>query len=389
MNLLDAAIVGWIVLAAIAGYRRGAALQLTEYAGLFVGLAIGAVVAPKVAVFASSPVTQAAVALVALLALAAAGEAVGWIVGHRVWAVARRSILRGVDAIGGSLVSVVAVLLVTWFVGYSLNSGPIPSLAHEINSSAIVRPLNDVMPRPPAILADVRRFLDRFGFPQVFADLPPVPAGPVQPPTDAVVRAIAATADPSVVKVVGEACGQILSGTGFVGASHYVITNAHVVAGESSTHVDQGGRTFPATAVLFDPRVDVAVLFVPAFDAPALRLDAKETARGTQGAAIGHPGGGPLVALPGGVRRALDALGRDIYGGSVVTRRIYELQSVIKPGDSGGPFVLRDGEVAGVVFAASTSDQNIGYALTSPIVLPLVARADVLTAPVSTGGCAR
>ena len=199
MNLLDAAIVIWVGFAAVAGYRRGAALQLTEYAGLLVGLLIGAVVAPKVAVFASSPVTQAVIALIALLAFAAAGEAVGWVIGHRAWAAARRSALRGVDAIGGSFVSVIAVLLVTWFVCYSLAAGPIQTLSSQINSSAIVRTLNDHMPRPPALLADVRQFLDRFGFPEVFADLPPVPAGPVQDPSNATVVAVAAKADPAVV----------------------------------------------------------------------------------------------------------------------------------------------------------------------------------------------
>jgi S1-C subfamily serine protease len=389
VNLLDVVILIWVGFAAVAGYRRGAALQLTEYAGLLAGLLIGAVVAPKVAALASSPVAQAAIALVTLLALAAAGEAAGWMIGHRAWAVARRSALRGVDAIGGSFVSVIAVLAVTWFVGYSLAAGPIQSLSSQINSSAIVRTLNDHMPRPPAILADVRQFLDRFGFPEVFADLPPVPAGPVQDPSNAVVLAIATKADAAVVKVVGQACGEILSGTGFVAARHYVITNAHVVAGESAPQIEQDGRTYPAVPVVFDPRTDVAVLYVQDFDGAPLTLDSRETGRGAQGAVIGHPGGGPLVALPGGVRRPLDALGRDIYGSNVVTRRIYELQSVVRPGDSGGPFVLRDGSVAGVIFAASTADPDVGYALTSPIVLPLLTRARHLTGRVSTEPCAR
>ncbi len=192
MDLLDVLIIVWVVLAGIAGYRRGAALQLTEYAGLFAGLLLGAFLAPRIASLFSSPSSQAVAALVSLLAFAAIGEGVGWGVGHRVWAVARRSVLRVVDAVGGSVVGVVAVLLVTWFVGYSLSNGPFPTITRQIRSSAIVQRLDDVMPRPPAVLADVRQFLDRFGFPEVFADLPPVPAGPVQEPANATVRAIAA-----------------------------------------------------------------------------------------------------------------------------------------------------------------------------------------------------
>jgi S1-C subfamily serine protease len=389
VDVLDVLIILWVVLAAIAGYRRGAALQLTEYAGLLVGLLAGAVIAPRIAALASSTQAQAAIALIVLLVMAAIGEGIGWVIGHRAWAVARRSVLRGVDAVGGSLVGVAAVLLVTWFVAYSLAAGPFPAVSRQIRSSAIVHTLNDVMPRPPTLLADVRQFLSKFGFPEVFADLPPFPAGPVEEPSDPTVRSIARRADPSVVKVVGDACDEILSGSGFVAAPHYVMTNAHVVAGVRSPHVEGPSGTFAAVVVLFDPRTDVAVLFVPEIAAPALRLDPREVDRGTQGAVIGHPGGGELVALPAGVRRVMDALGRDIYGESVVQRRIYELQAVVRPGDSGGPFVLTNGRVAGMVFAASTTDPQVGYALTSPNVLSLLRRADNRTAAVSTGSCAR
>ena len=133
-------------------------------------------------------------------------------VGRRIWSFTRQSALRAVDAIGGSVVSVVAVLVVTWFVGYSLSNGPFPTVTKQIRSSAIVQTLNDVLPRPPLVLADVRQFLDRFGFPEVFADLPPIPASPVPVPADKTVRAIAAKADPSVVEVVGDACSEVLSG---------------------------------------------------------------------------------------------------------------------------------------------------------------------------------
>ena len=44
-----------LVVAAVNGYRRGAVLQLTAYAGLLVGLLVGAVFAPKLARLTSSP----------------------------------------------------------------------------------------------------------------------------------------------------------------------------------------------------------------------------------------------------------------------------------------------------------------------------------------------
>ena len=82
-------------------------------------------------------------------------------------------------------------------------------------------------------------------------------------------------------------------------------------------------------------------------------------------------------------------MGRDIYGSGTVTREVYELQAMIRPGNSGGPFVLVNGDVAGLVFAASTTDPEIGYALTSTEVLPDVHRAIGRTTPASTGSCVR
>jgi S1-C subfamily serine protease len=391
VNLLDLGIVVWAIVAAIGGYRRGATLQLMEYAGLIVGLGVGAIIAPAVATLVSPSIARSTVALIVLLVVAAGGEGIGWLLGRRLWAVTRRSVLRPIDSAGGSVVSVVAVLLVAWFIGFSLSNGPSPTLARQIRSSVIIRTLNDEFPRPPAVLAQVRGLLDRFGFPQVFADLPPAPAGPVQDPTSTEVRRIAQGAETSVVRIVGQACGAIQSGSGFVAAEHYVVTNAHVVAGEDRPVVQfPGGRgSQEGTPVLFDPKLDVAILYVASTPSPILPLADEEFDRGTQGAIVGYPGGGAEQYGPGAVRRELPAVGRDIYGRSIVSRTIYELQAEVIPGDSGGPFVVADGKVGGVVFAASTADPRIGYALTSTDVLDRLDQAVGHTDAVSTQGCAR
>src|SRR5205823_1752735 len=104
-----------------------------------------------------------------------------------------------------------------------------------IQSSAIVRALEETLPRPPSVLSEARGLLDRFGFPQVFADLPPLPAGPVHTPGGPVVHAIVAKAAASTVRIEGHACRNLIEeGSGFVVAPGYVVTNAHVVAGVRS-----------------------------------------------------------------------------------------------------------------------------------------------------------
>jgi S1-C subfamily serine protease len=66
---------------------------------------------------------------------------------------------------------------------------------------------------------------------------------------------------------------------------------------------------------------------------------------------------------------------------------VYELQASVEPGDSGGPFVLPDGRVAGIVFAASTTDEGVGYAITSTAALDDLRAAMPRTSPVGTGAC--
>ncbi len=388
MNGLDWVILALLGLSAINGYRRGAALQLTAYAGLLLGLLLGALVAPAVAGWAESSLGRAGIALAAFLAIAAIGDAIGWYVGSRMWAATRRSAFGAVDAAAGSLVALVALLLATWFIGFNLVNGPVPAVSREIRGSSIIRGLDRVLPRPPSLLANVRQLLNRFGFPEVFAGLPPAPVGPVRGPTRGEAARLARSAGSSTVRIVGRACGGIQEGTGFVGARNYVVTNAHVVAGMRSAQVQQqNGGSQAGTVVLFDPRLDVAVLHVQTSPGPPLTLTLEEEGRGTRGAVLGYPGGGALTFGPAAVRRELRATGRDIYGDALVERDLYELQAVIRPGHSGGPFVLADGTVAGVVFAASTADPRIGYAVTSPDVLQRLNRARARSSPVSTGAC--
>ena len=389
MNLLDVALIVLAGLALYSGYRRGAVLQVLTLGGMLVGLLIGALVAPQVAALFDNPTTQSIVALITFLAFAALGDVVGWMIGARLRVATRRSRLATVDAAGGSVVAVVALLLATWFVALNLVGGPWPPLSREIRGSAIVRALDDALPPPPAVLGKVRQFLDSVGFPEVFAGLPPAPGGSVQPPTNAEAGRAFRAASASTLKVVGEACGRIQEGSSFVVADGYVVTNAHVVAGVRSPEVQtQNGQSLPATVVLFDPKLDVAVLRTTETP-PAMRLDDQEVDEDAKGAVVGYPGGGDLTGVKAATRRVLHAVGRDIYGDGTVVRDIYELQAIVRPGNSGGPFVLVDGQVAGLVFAASTTDSDVGYAITSTEIAPDVEQGVGATRAVSTGGCIR
>ncbi|MEO8291537.1 MAG: MarP family serine protease [Actinomycetota bacterium] len=389
MSLLDIVLIALLLLAGYTGSRRGAAQQLVTYVGVGAGFVVGTLLAPPLAARAGSPAGQAELVVGTLLVCGAIGDAIGWFFGSKLRARVVRTRLSRADTLGGSFVSVGAVLLVVWFLALNLVSGPVRAVSQQIQRSAIVRGLAAALPEPPSLIGEARRFLNVLGFPDVFLGLPPLPAAPVSPPTAEQASTAFDAASASTVQIVEAACDELLEGSGFVAGPGLVVTNAHVVAGGDSPQVRLDGASFGATTVLFAPALDIAILRVPDLHAPPLALSSSEWGRGAAGSVLGYPEAGPLTGRRAAIRAVFDATGRDIYGEDRVIRRIYELQTLVRPGNSGGPFVLTNGQVAGVVFAASSMNQNTGYAITSLEVLPLVSQAGQLTTAADTGPCDR
>jgi S1-C subfamily serine protease len=118
-----------------------------------------------------------------------------------------------------------------------------------------------------------------------------------------------------------------------------------------------------------------------------LSLAPASVPRGTEAAIVGYPENGPLTVTPAGIATRLSAVTRDIYDRGLVTKDVYELNGVVEPGNSGSPLVAASGQVVGVVFSRSTTNPDVGYALTSPEVLQEVRLGVARTARVSTEGC--
>ena len=88
---------------------------------------------------------------------------------------------------------------------------------------------------------------------------------------------------------------------------------------------------------------------------------------------------------------AFTATGLDIYGNSFVSRSVYQLHAAVRPGNSGGPLVAREAaglRVIGLVFARSTTDSGVGYALVMGPVTHDIHAAEAADTAVATGGCA-
>ena len=392
MNLLDLLIVLAAIAFAIGGFRNGAVVGLLSLLGFFAGAVIGAQIAEPLGSRISHGGAQIPVAIICVLFLAMAGQLLGvWAAGH----IKQRFVnsrVRPWDAGVGSALGVFSVLLVAWMVAVPLASSPYPTLSAEAAHSRIVRTVNSVMPDDVrSLYSSLREFLDRSGFPPVLGDLPPNIVN-VPPPGDlapALARQVE-TARQSVFKVYGEArgCSRGIEGTGFAYAPHHIITNAHVVAGTNQVGVVVGGETVPATVVLFDPRRDVAVLYVKDLGARSLHFAAQPAPRGAQAAVMGFPEHSPsLIIKSARVRSRITVQGNDIYGNNRVRREIYSVRSTVRSGNSGGPLLGADGTVLGIVFATALDSNDTGYVLTAAEVASDAKAGASLVDRVATGSC--
>src|SRR5262249_49763663 len=177
-------------------------------------------------------------------------------------------------------------------------------------------------------------------------------------------------------------------GSGFVYARGHVITNAHVVAGvtEQQQVITARGTAFSARVVLYDPKRDIAVLYVPGLDATPLQF-AGPAPPGADAIVAGYPLDGPFTAVAARVGPSQSATSPDIYQSTQVTRQIYAIRADVRPGNSGGPLLTARGTVDGVVFAAAISVPETGYALTANEVASDAAAGADATVPTSTEQC--
>jgi S1-C subfamily serine protease len=381
MSSVDWIIVGVVTLLALFGYGQGfvaGALSLAGFAaGAWIGTRIGPLLLHDGENSPYAPLFGLAGALLAGAVLASGFEGIG----ARLRFALRRAPGFGVlDGLLGALLMAVVGLGVAWVVGaVALQTPGARKLRRDIQRSAILTRLNDVLPSRKLLNA-----LARFDpFPRISG-----PDADVAEPDPRIARdpQVAGAAD-SVVKILGTACGLGVEGSGWVAAPGIVVTNAHVVAGEEDTtvHPDGGEQALDATAVHFDARNDIAVLRVDGLQAPDLPLAANPR-RGTGGAILGYPLDGPYRVRAARLGATSEVLTQDAYGQGPVRRSIVAVRGKVQSGNSGGPIVDARGRVLATVFAATTSGRRGGYGVPNARVREALADA---TGPVSTGPCAR
>jgi S1-C subfamily serine protease len=383
LTRIDWLIVAFTVVMATIGWRQGfvsGALALVGFAG---GAFLGSRVGPALLSGGSSSPYAPLVSLVAAVlggsALAGALEGFGYVL--------RRGFIipgaRVADGVLGALLSAAIGLALSWLAGAVMLQTPgARQLRRDIQRSAILQRLNDVLPPSGSILNALARF---DSFPSVDGPAADVPAPTAAVARDPQVRAAAA----SVVKVTGTACGLGIEGSGWVARDGLVVTNAHVVAGEQDTAVQVGGRgpEHDAVAVAFDATNDIAVLRVDGLHAPALAFG--QPGSGTEGAVLGFPENGPYDVRPARLGQTRTLLAQDAYGNGPKARRMTTFRGRVRPGNSGGPLVGTDGRVLTTVFAKATSSaRQGGFGVPNALVRDALDGAAPPGSAVSTGACA-
>ncbi|MFJ9739999.1 MarP family serine protease [Streptomyces sp. NPDC101166] len=398
MNVLDILLLIAAVWFAVVGYRQGFVVGILSVIGFLGGGLVAVYLLPVIwdALTENSEVSTAAavVAVIVVIVCASVGQAVTTHLGSKLRRYITWSPARALDATGGALVNVVAMLLVAWLIGSALAGTTLPTLGKEVRSSTVLQGVSEALPdQADTWFADFSSVLAQNGFPQVFSPFANEPITDVRPPDPALAgSAVAKRAQRSIVKVMGtaESCGKVLEGTGFVFGERRVMTNAHVVGGVDEPTVQIGGvgRKYDAKIVLYDWKRDIAVLDVPDLDAPVLDFATEDAATGDGAIVAGFPENGAYDVRAARVRGRITPNGPDIYHRGTVRREVYSLYATVRQGNSGGPLLTPEGEVYGVVFAKSLDDARTGYALTADEIRQDIAQGRTASQEVDSDNCA-
>lgn len=376
MTKVDWLALAFVGLTALLGYKKGLIASALSVTGIVVGAIVGARLAPQLLTGgSSSPYTP-----LAGLAGAAFGAVLFETLGAFLGGMARGALplppLRALDSAGGFVLGAAAGLALVWVVGASALLIPGQrDLRRAAQQSVVLQRLYAVL--PPSSVMKILARVDPF--PSIAGPLPPVaPPDPTLLDSPGVRRAA-----PSVVRVLGTACGLRVAGSGWVVAPSLIVTAAHVVAGQEDTTVTSAHlRRRPAIVVAYDRRNDLALLRVAGLRLRALPL--RKPSAGQPVAILGYPENGPLTVVPGRLGATSVVLSEDAYGHGPVARTITAVRGDVRHGDSGGPTVDTAGNVATTVFAARLGSKG-GFGIPVDVLQKLL-RGD-LSHAVSTGDC--
>lgn len=248
--------------------------------------------------------------------------------------------------------------------GLSSNESAAPTPVEKTESSNVITP-----PVPTAV------------------SLEPLPSIDLEE-RDALLTGLYDRVSPGVVSILVTTANGGGVGSGFVYDIGYVVTNYHVVEGQTALEIDfPSGYKARGTVVGSDLDSDLAVIEVDAPDevfVPLKMGDSDSMTVGQTVVAIGNPfrlSGTMTVGIVSAKGRTLESLRQAETGNFFTAGDIIQTDASINPGNSGGPLLNLNGEVIGVNRAIRTTgttstgdpvNSGIGFAISSNIVKRVV-----------------
>ncbi len=379
--MLDLFIVLFVVFLVWRGSRTGFLAGALSLVGVVLGAALGSRVVPVLLEGDGDLIFGSVITLASIVAFAVLGDILARAASGFLQEKIEGATSEALDRAGGALLGVALSLTLVWVAAtFALGTPLLSSLHPTMQESTVLGALNRAM--PSTLLT------------QAVSRLDPIPSfrGPkadVADPNQEIAgdpEVLAATS--RVVRVTGVACGYGIEGSGWVAAPDLVVTNAHVVAGETSTQIqpEGNGLPLPARVMAFDEKNDIAVLRVDNLRLAPLRL--AEPRASEPVALLGFPENGPFDIRAGRVGETTRVISNDAYNRGPVERTVTSFKGFVRPGNSGGPAVNEDGEVVATVFASRADSDDAGYGIPSSLVRQLVDLAQERRNPVSTKECA-
>jgi S1-C subfamily serine protease len=381
LNVLDLFIGIFIVVSVLRGARTGFLAGVFSLVGVVVGASVGSRIAPSLLPDGGNPIYGAGITLGSILAFSVLGEVIARSMGGSIRNRLSSPASATLDGLGGALLGFALALVLVWAVGvFALQSPTLAGMQPVAQDSRILQTLKERM--PSGLLT--RAVADLQPLPKIRGPEPEVAAPEGNIVNDPDVQA----ASQRTLRVTGTACGYGVEGSAWVAGRNLVVTNAHVVAGETATWVQVGGSgpQLPAEVVAFDESNDIAVMRVEGLGLGPLPVAAARP--GEAAAVIGFPQNGPLDIEPARTGTTERVVSTDAYDNGPVERIVTSFRVHVRPGNSGGPAVDADGRVISTIFASRTDSNNSGYGVPSRIVQRHLTAAESRTNPVSTGGCA-
>ncbi|MBM7829741.1 S1-C subfamily serine protease [Agromyces cerinus] len=384
--VLDVALVLVFIGAIVNGWRAGLLRTAAGLVGLVAAGIAAYFVMPWIAALVPWPEWRAPAAIAAAVTLLCLGAWLGAVVGRLLSRGVRAVKLGALDRILGAVGNLLVTAFVVALVASGVSAMGVPVLSPAIAGSRVLQGLDAVTPAPTrTLLAEIRTAALGDGLPWLVDVLGGPTEAPALPTFDVDDPELAAAAA-SVVRVTGSAfqCGSTLSGSGFVVAPDRIVTNAHVVAGVTEPIVEAPGQpAVPGRVVSYDAEHDLALIAVDGLATPPLALATPSL--GQEVAVAGYPFGGPFELRPANVMASGPLTIQT--DGRTSTRDIVTLAADVDHGNSGGPVLTGDGEVAAVVFAKSETVDNVGFAIPTSTLAPLASEASSLDASVDSGTC--